>query len=208
MLELSGLYYPNRIARYFFLAMDDVMGPNGLNVVLSLAGLDRYIGTLPPDDLVKQFDFAAMASLNYALEEMYGVRGGRGMALRVGRASFSQGFRHFGAFSGVSHPAFQSLSLEERCGLGLRTLADIFTTFTDQPSSITVSDTGYLFTVETSPMAWGRMSDKPVCHALVGILQECLRWVSNGHEFHVHETECLACGDGQCVFKINSTPIG
>lgn len=208
MLELSGLYYPNRIARYFFLAMDDVMGPNGLNVVLSLAGLDRYIGNLPPDDLAKQFDFAYMASLNYALEEMYGIRGGRGMALRVGRASFSQGLRRFGALSGVAHPAFRNLPLEERCDLGLRALADIFTNFSDQASSVQISDNGYLFTVNTSPMAWGRISDKPVCHALVGILQECLRWVSNGHEFYVHETACLACGDGHCEFKINNTPIG
>ncbi|MBZ0275717.1 MAG: 4-vinyl reductase [Anaerolineae bacterium] len=188
--------------------MDDVMGPNGLNVVLSLADLARYISSPPPDNMAKQFDFAYMASLNYALEEMYGVRGGRGMALRVGRASFAQGLRHFGAMSGVAHPAFRSLPLEERCGLGLQTLADIFTTFTDQGAFVQVSNDGYHFIVTTSPMAWGRISDKPVCHALVGILQECLRWVSNGHEFYVHETACLACGDGQCVFKINSTPIG
>ena len=64
------------------------------------------------------------------------------------------------------------------------------------------------FIVADSPMAWGRRSDKPVCHALAGILQEGVRWASNGYEYIVYETVCHACGDDHCVFTINKTPIG
>ncbi len=75
MLEPSGYYYPNRIARAFFAAMDDVMGQHGLSALLTLAHLDHYLENLPPDDLQRQFDFSAIAAMNVALEEMYGVRG-------------------------------------------------------------------------------------------------------------------------------------
>jgi predicted hydrocarbon binding protein len=208
VLEPSGLYYPNRIARYFFQAMEDVMGQNGLNVVLGMAGLEAYVGKLPGDNLACEFDFAYLAAIQQALEEMYGARGGRGIALRIGRACFSHGLKNFGALAGVNDRAFRVLPLDERCRIGLKALADIFTKFSDQQSSVEEDDQGYRFIVEVSPMAWGRAADKPVCHLLVGILQECLRWVSNGYEYYVYETACRACGGTHCVFTINKMPIG
>lgn len=208
MPELSGLYYPNRFARYFFLAIEDVMGQGGLTMLLNLAGLDRYVDAPPADDLARGFDFAEMAALQIGLEEMYGVRGGRGMALRIGRASFSMGLRHFGALRGVATPAFRRQPLDQRCRLGLDALAAVFTTFSDQRSSASDAGPAYCFQVEVSPMAWGRTAEKPVCHALAGIVQECMRWVSNGFEYYVHETECRACGAARCTFTINKTPIG
>ena len=40
----SGFYYPNRIARIFLLAMEEIMGKNGLNAVLNMAKLSHLIG--------------------------------------------------------------------------------------------------------------------------------------------------------------------
>ena len=39
----SGLYYPNKIARIALTAIEDVMGKNGLNAILNLAGLTHLI---------------------------------------------------------------------------------------------------------------------------------------------------------------------
>lgn len=208
MLEPSGLYYPNRLARAFFVAMVDVMGHTGLNTLLNLAGLAEYIDQPPDDSLKRQFDFAALAALSAALEEMYGTRGGRGMALKIGRASFAQGFKRFGAMRGIGDPAFRALPLDKRVVYGLEALALIFNRFTDQTSHIEAVEGAYLFHVEHSPMAWGRNADKPVCHALVGIIQENLRWASNGYEFYVRETQCRASGGESCVFRVNRTAIG
>jgi predicted hydrocarbon binding protein len=202
------MYYPNRIARLFFLAMEDVMGKGGLNALLSLAGLDAYIDQPPPNNLARQFDFAYIAALSQALEDMYGARGGRGMALRIGRACFARGLKNFGAMAGMTDPAFVSLPLETRTRLGLDALAAIFTNFSDQHSLVNDQGDYLIFTTESSPMAWGRTSDKPVCHALTGIVQESLRWASDGHEFHVQETACRAVGENACVFRVNKKPIG
>ncbi len=183
------------------------MGTSGFNMLLNLAKLDQFVNHLPPDTLDKNFDFAYMAALNLALEEIYGERGGRGMALRVGRASFSQGMKKFGAFAGMNDKAFRSLPLDERCRMGLQVLANIFNKFSDQQSAFEEDSKAYYFTTENSPMAWGRRSERPVCHALAGIVQESVRWASNGREFYVYEISCRACGDPKCVFEINKTPI-
>jgi predicted hydrocarbon binding protein len=208
VLEPSGLYYPNRIAHSFLWAMEEVMGKNGLNAILSLAGLETYIDNPPPDTLDKQFDFAYLAALSEALEDMYGARGGRGMALRVGRACFAHGMKSFGALAGVSDPAFSVLPLGSRSYLGLRALASVFSGFSDQSSDVRDSGDSYEFAVDVSPFSWARTADRPVCHALTGIIQEALRWSSNGYEYHVQEIACHATGADECVFKVHKKPIG
>ncbi|MEZ4668624.1 MAG: 4-vinyl reductase [Anaerolineae bacterium] len=208
MLQPSGLFLPNRIARYFFLAMDDVMGQVGLNTLLKQAKLEQYIGQYPPDNLEKKFDFSSMAALNIALEATYGTRGGRGMALRVGRASFSQGMKTFGALAGMQHPAFRALPRNEAGRMGLQALANIFNTFSDQRSHLEEDAESFRFMADHSPVAWGRQSDKPVCHALAGMIQECMRWASDGQEYYVYESACTACGDPHCIFVIHKTPMG
>lgn len=206
--EPSGLTYPGRLARSFFVAMDDVMGKHGMHALLGYAELLHYTQELPPDTLERSFDFTEISALNYALEEMYGQRGGRGMALRIGSAAFAQGFKNFGALRGIGDPAFRALSLEKRTELGLRALANVLTHFTDQQSIVTVEGSNFVFSSVVCPFAWGRTSDKPVCHAMTGLIQECLRWASNGYEFYVREVSCRACGDPECVFRIAKTPIG
>jgi len=206
--EKSGLYYPNKIARIYIMAMEDVMGKNGLNAILNLAGLQSYIDNYPNDNLERQFDFADFTALNAALEDMYGPRGGRGLALRAGRACFSQGLKNFGALAGVGDLAFKVLPLGAKLKMGLPAMATIFTNFSDQISEVGEFDDHYTYTIKRCPVCWGRTADKPVCHAAVGLLQEGLRWVSGGHEFRVVETECKAAGAPNCLFVIYKEPIG
>jgi hypothetical protein len=208
LVNPSGLYYPNRIARLFVDSIEEVMGQSSLNAILSLAGLDEYIRYPIEDDLRKAFDFSGMAGICQALEDLYGVRGGRGMSLRIGRAAFARGIKNFGAMAGMRHPAFIALPLEQRISLGLDALAAIFTNFSDQDSIVIDDGDCYIFETPHSPFAWGRTADRPICHALVGIIQESLRWATDGYEFHVQEIECRAAGGTSCIFQINKQPIG
>ncbi len=184
------------------------MGMNGLNALLSISGIETYIDHPPPDDLARQFDFAYIATMNEGLENMYGTRGGRGMALRIGRASFTQGMKGFGAFAGMGTQTFKALPIEEQVPLGLRVLSTIYTKFSDQDTTLKDQRDVYQLIIPNSPMVWGRNTDRPACHMMVGIIQESIHWTANGHEFHVQEMECRATGNDQCVFKINKNPIG
>lgn len=208
MLEPSGLYYPNRFARLFLEAIDEVMGKQGLNTLLSMAGLEQYIDNLPPDNLTKQFDFAYVAAISQALEDMYGARGGRGIALRIGRATFSRGLKDFGVMAGMKAPAFKALPMPKRVQMGVSALAALFRTFTDQYTTFEEVDDHYLIHVEISPMAWGRGIEQPVSHALTGIIQEAMRWASDGYEFVVFELPRNDADEDDYKFRVNKTPIG
>lgn len=204
MLEQSGLYYPNRFARCFLQAIAAVMDPSPVDELLNLAGLDRW----PADNLEREFDFANFAMLSLALEEIYGTRGGRGVALRVGRSWFMLGMRSFDMLAGLSHPRFQALPLDQRALLGLSALSTTLAKVSDQCSEVKQDENAYYVHVADSPMAWKRSADKPVCHALAGLFQGCLNWATGGYEYHVQEVTCRAVSGSECVFKISKKPIG
>ncbi len=206
--EKSGFYYPNKFARITFNALEAVMGKNGFHAILHLAGLSEYINNYPPDNLEKEFDFAYFTALCVALEEMYGPRGGRGLALRAGRATFADALRGFGALAGVGDLAFKVLPLAAKLKIGLPAMANIFTQFSDQISNVHDEDDKYIYTLERCPMCWNRKADRPVCYVGQGLLQEGLRWVSGGHEFKVDMATCIAKGDDMGRYYIYKEPIG
>jgi predicted hydrocarbon binding protein len=204
----AGLYYPSKFGLIMIKALEDVMGKNGLNAILNLAGLNNYVDNYPPDSLEKSFDFADVSSINIALEEMYGPRGGRGLALRAGRATFADALKNFGALAGAGDLAFKVLPLQAKMRIGIPAMAKIFTQVSDQHSTVEEHENEFVYTIHKCPVCWGRSGvDKPACFVAVGLLQEGLKWVSGGNEFRVNESKCIALGDPVCEFIIQKEPI-
>jgi predicted hydrocarbon binding protein len=204
----SGFYYPNKFGLIMLDALEDVMGKNGLNAILNLANLGQLIGNFPEDNLTKGFDFSDISAINQALEEMYGPRGGRGLALRAGRATFSDALRDFGALAGAGDLAFKVLPLHVKLRIGVPAMAKIFSQMSDQISTVEEMDDVFLYTIHRCPVCWGRSGlDKPVCFIATGLLQEGLKWVSGGNEFRVNESKCVSMGDEVCEFVIQKTPM-
>lgn len=204
----SGFYYTNMIVRFTLEAMEEVMGRNGLNAILNLAGLSHLIDNYPPANVKQEFEFADFSALMGALEEMYGARGGRGLQLRAGRVGFARGGQKMGAMVGVGDLAFKVLPLGAKLKAGLPAMAKIFSQFSDQKS--TVEDRGdyYAYIMNPCPVCWGRTSDRPICFAGKGLLEEALHWVSGGLKFRVEEIGCIAMGDDACTYAIYKEPIG
>lgn len=202
-----GLYYPNKFARIAIMALEDVMGKNGVNAILNLANQPELIDHLPPDNLERQFDFGDFSAIIGALEEMYGPRGGRGLALRAGRATFKDSLRTFGALAGVGDLAFKVLPLQAKLRIGLSAMAKIFTQTSDQRSTVEEKDDHFLYTIHMCPVCWGRQTDKPACFIATGLLQEGLKWVSGGNEFRVSQTTAKSTGHVTCDFVIYKEPI-
>ncbi len=207
-IEASGHYYPNLIARIYLESMEEVMGKNGLKAVLHLAGLSSLVKEYPPANLEKEFDFADYSTLNRALEEMYGPRAGRGLGLRAGRASFARGVGELGPLIGITAEAFKLMPLDAKLKAGIPALAKMFTQFSDQKSSVEDRGDHYVYIMAPCPVCWGRTADRPICYAGRGLLEAGLHWVSNGREFRVDETECVAAGDETCTYAIYKEPVG
>lgn len=204
----SGYYYPNKFALITLDAFEQVMGKNGLHAILNLAHLQHLIDNYPTDNLGREFDFADYTSINLALEEMYGPRGGRGLALRAGRALFADALRNFGALAGVGDLAFKVLPLPAKLRIGIPAMAKIFSQVSDQHTTVKEEGNEIIYTIHRCPVCWGRSdANKPVCFIAVGLLQEGLKWVSGGSEFRVNESKCIAMGDEACEFVIQKTPV-
>ncbi len=204
----SEYNYANKIARITLQALEEVMGKNGLNAILNLAHLPHLINNLPPDNLGREFNFADFSAVNLALEEMYGPRGGRGLALRAGRAAFADSLRNFGALAGAGDLAFKVLPLQAKMRIGIPAMAKIFSQISDQHSTVKEQENEFIYTIHRCPVCWGRHDmDKPVCFIAVGLLQEGLKWLSGGNEFRVNESQCVAMGNPVCEFVIQKIPI-
>lgn len=203
----SGLYYPNKFAHITLKALEDVMGKNGLNAILNLANLSFLIDNYPPDNLERQFDFADYSSIWGALEDLYGPRGGRGLALRAGRATFDDALKNFGAMAGVGDMAFKVLPPIAKMRIGLPGMAKIFSQTSDQLSTVEEKDDHFVYTIHRCPCCWGRTTDKPACFVATGLLQSGMRWVSGGNEFRVNQSRAKSTGDDTCDFIIFKEPI-
>lgn len=204
----SGFTLPNRLARIALQSLEDLLKPKGMETLLLTAHLGYLIDNYPPANLERGFDFAEFGALSLALEEMYGPRGGRGMAVRAGRSLFAEALSRFGALAGVEAAAFRLLPQGRKLWVGLGALARIFSEISDMHSSLRETPGEFHFLVHRNAVCWGRSGEgRPVCYLMVGILQEALLRISGGHEFRVDEAECQASGAEDCRFVIQKTPL-
>jgi predicted hydrocarbon binding protein len=203
----SGLYYPNKPSLIILQALENVMGKNGINAILNLGGLSYLINNYPPDNLKREFDFADLTALLIALEDMYGPRGGRGLSLRAGRATFDRVLKDFGPMVGMADLAFKVLPLDVKMKVGLRVMGETLTKISDQINKIEDAGEYYLYRILQCPQCWERQTEKPCCHMAVGLLQEGLHWLSGGKEFRVVEIRCIATGDESCDYAVYKEPL-
>ena len=199
----SGYYNSNKFARIFLESIQEITGKNGLNSILNYARLGSLIDNLPPDNLDREFDFAYFSMINQALIDIYGERGGKGISLRIGRTTFDDVLKDYGAMAGVEDLAFKVLPMNKKIKFGLNAMARIFSEKSDQVSTLIDEGDHFIYRVERCPVCWGRENqERPVCYYMVGLLQEGLSWVSGGKEFQVIERKCIGMGDPDCEFEI------
>lgn len=194
-------HYPQKMGRIILLGMEEVIGKAGVNAILDLAALDS---NAPAE---QGLSFEAVKQFHLALEQAYGPRGGRGVALRTGRACFKYGLKEYGSMLGLTEMAFRLLPLSTKLHTGARSFADLFNKHTDQKVRVEETEKYIFWHIERCPLCWERTEEEPICHLAVGLLQEALYWLSGGKVFSVEETACHARGDSHCTITILKTPL-
>lgn len=207
MNALATYHYPNRMGRIILLSMEEVMGRNGVNALLKLASLSALIENYPSDNTEPAFPFSTVSNLTEMLEQAYGPHGGRGLAVRIGRACFNYGVRQYSTQLGLTEMAFRLLPLPTKLHAGASAFAELFNNFTDQRVRVEDDNGKILWHIERCPLCWERKSHDPVCHLAVGLLQEALYWLSGGRVFNVEEKTCIAAGDQTCTIVIDQSPV-
>lgn len=206
IIPQSGLFYPNNLSRIFLLSMEDVIGVKGLNMILNLAGLSDLIANYPPQNNESEFDFSKVSAIIGSLDEIYGQKGARVLALRAGNEMFKEMLSNIGEPIDVKDDNFQLKPLTEKMKLGLSVIRTTFSK-TKTASIPQTEDGQFFYSVQYCPACWGRTTSTPACFLVSGLLQASLRWVTCGKEFEITQTSAHSCGDSACDFIVPNTPI-
>lgn len=207
MSSASSFYYPDRMGRIMLESMEEVVGRNGLNAVLHLAGLDNLAAHPSSASPEREFSFETISLLQEKMDQIYGPRGGRGLAMRVGRSCFKYGLREFGLELGLTETAFRLLPMSAKLRTAGQAFANLFNKYSDQRVRIEEAEGLLIWHIDRCPLCWGRHEDEVACHLAVGLLQESLYWLSGGKIFDVEETRCIARGDPACTIEIHTVPL-
>jgi predicted hydrocarbon binding protein len=203
----ESFFYPQKMGKIMLLGMEEVMGVNRVDGVLCLSPLENFVQDSSQVNANQSFSFESVSLLQSTLEQVYGPHGGRGLALRIGRACFKYGLKEYGSMLGLTEIAFRLLSLPIKLHIGAKTFADLFNNHTDQIVRVVEEDNKIFWHIDRCPLCWERKAEEPICHLAVGLLQESLYWLSGGKIFNVEETACIAKGDAACTIVIDKTPL-
>jgi predicted hydrocarbon binding protein len=201
------LFYPPKMGKIMLLGMEEIMGANGVGALLGLPLLENSVPQPLSAESNHAFPFETISSMQSALELLYGPHGGRGLALRIGRACFKYGLKEYGSLLGLTEMTFRLLSLPVKLHIGAKAFADLFNKHTDQRVRVEERENDILWHIDRCPLCWQRKAIEPVCHLAVGLMQESLYWLSGGKVFNVRETTCVAQGDSACAIVIDRIPL-
>ncbi len=201
-------FYPNIWGRSILSSADEILGTNGVNALLNLAGLQEYIGNYPPDNIKKEFPFTHVARLQQALYDMYGARGARVFATRGGEQTFKHSMDKYDRVQKAAQAAMSIGSVEIRHKIGLQFFSKFFNTVSDQVVRIEDDETYWYWIIERCPMCWERTATEPVCHLGVGVLNAASHWATGGMRFRIQEIQCTAMGAATCIYAIDKQPLG
>jgi len=170
--------FTNALMRQAIMAIGQVMGQQGLKIVLRQAGLERYVDELPPDDLEQDVSTVDYAALNQAVEEFYG-RAGKGMLQRIGRASFRYGVEEQATLMGVAGAALKVMPQKARIKFILTQMAKSLMDV-NQDTHIQVQETpqGFVFADFTCGVCCCRNAEHPICHLYIGSISEAVKWAT------------------------------
>jgi hypothetical protein len=193
--------------RTYLEALGDILGTNGLRVLLNVAGLEAWIANPPPENLAKEVDFADFTKLCMVLDDFYGLRGGHGVARRASWAAYAPLRQALADTPDVSVWDQVALSLDKKIKGTLVGTARIISGATDQYTTVEEDEQSFFFTVHKCPVCWHRTSDIPICHLTLGALEEAMRWSFGGRWFQIEEIQCIAMGHEVCQYRTDKNPF-
>jgi predicted hydrocarbon binding protein len=195
-------------------AAEEVIGKQGLAIILRENGLERFIDHYPSTSLVlnKDISFGDYTNLCTGVMKFYG-RAGKSVVIRIGRISSKFAVENQGAvFNVAARTAIKFLPSSSQIKTIFENLQGGFRKIyqdagiENQLGQLGMEDRGdkWAYIAETCPLCAGKESDSHICWSWIGVLKESLMWFT-GKEFEVEEVECRAMGAPACVWEVSKT---
>ena len=198
---------PNDALRLFFLAIEEVMGQDGMRAALRGAKLEKYIDNYPPKNLELDVSFSEYGMAEQAVEDFYGPRGARAMLLRVGRATFNYGMKEQSTVLGLAGQALKLMPvpMTAKMKLLLEQMAVAGNKTVNQPVRLEEDANAFYLVYDFCMCQFRPKHQTACCYVTVGLLMEGMKWLTDKN-FSVQEVACANLGAAACRFKIPKTP--
>jgi bacteriochlorophyll 4-vinyl reductase len=209
---IASLYLVDAYMRWALLAAEEVVGKQGLTILLRQHGLERFIDNYPPE-LLKisgSITLADYAELCAGLQTFFG-RAGKSMVIRIGRLTSKYAIeKQSGVYNVAAKTAAKLMPSGMQVKLVLDSMANGYNKLyaeNGQELHFRVEDRGnkWAFISVECPLCAGKAADVPMCWGRIGTLKEGLFWLT-GKEFDVEEVECRALGASACVWEVSKIP--
>jgi len=209
---IASLFLVDAYMRWALLAAEEVVGKQGLHVLLRERALDRFIDNYPPELLkisgtITLGDYAQLCA---GLLTFFG-RAGKSMVIRSGRLTSKYAIeKQSGVYNIAAKAAAKLLPSGMQVKLVLDSMANGYNKLyaeNKQELHFSVEDRGdkWAFICVECPHCAGKSSDVPICWGRIGTLKEGALWLT-GKDFDVEEVECRAMGADACIWEVNKTP--
>jgi predicted hydrocarbon binding protein len=193
----------NKAFRVVLLAVEEVIGENGLKSVLNFSGLAHYINNLPPNDTEK--DGARISDntkLAAAIEEVFGKDGARAILFHVGRMNAKWGLEENPDVAQAAKSAMAAMSEYDRAKTILTYAANAVSTQLDTETWVEEDGDCILVKDKAASYCFNRESDAPVCHPISGFWSGLVEWAVGNKGWRAEETECMAMGNPYCTCRV------
>jgi len=198
---------PNDALRILFLAIEEVMGKDGMRAALHGAKLERYIDNYPPKNLNLEVRFSEYGAVEQAVEDFYGPRGARAMLLRVGRTTFNYAMKEQSAVLGLAGQALKvtPLPTSAKMKLLLEQMVAAVNKTVNQPATLEEDADSFNWVVSHCMCLKRPKHQSPCCFVTVGGLMEATKWLTD-KQYPVQEIACINQGADACRFRVSKTP--
>jgi len=195
--------YPAAGMRLLIMAVERVTGEKGVGAMLRSAGLAKYVGNYPPNEIVFNVPYSEYSAFGKAMEDFYG-RAAKSMQMRVGQELINYGINEQPRLLGVTATAMKFMPMAMKMKFSIEKVAS---RTRELGIPIGLHDRGdhYEYSVGMCPYCYNRHTDIG-CGAMAGALVATLRWAT-GKTFPVEEFECRGKGGQACSYRVSKTPI-
>jgi predicted hydrocarbon binding protein len=198
---------PNDALRILMLAVEEVLGADGLKAVLHKAQLEKYIANRPTKTLDFGATFGEYGSVEQAVEDVVGGRGAKAVLLRVGRATFNYAMREQSAVLGLAGQALKMMPLPmtAKMKLLLEQMVAAANKTVNQPTRLEEDADSFTWVVDHCICLYRPKHTSPCCAVTMGGLVEAMKWLTDKN-FQVQEVTCMNLGADACRLRIPKNP--
>lgn len=180
----------------------DTMGENGLKLFLRKAGLERYIGTLPPMDESPSITVEEYSNVIYTVYDLLGDRGAKAGFIRAGRNALGDLQKTRPVLFTAAGAAFKLMPSDMKIKIILEALAKELTAYYGSTHRVLEEGDAFILEIEHCPYCAKIKTDHPVCYIPIGFYSEVVKWATGKTHAVVEET-CSGKGDPTCRFRIS-----